>query len=274
MNTPEIEEIEIELLLDGIVRRYGYDFRNYLRPSLTRRIRRAVELEGAGTVSGLQERVLREPACMARLVSTLSVRATTMFRDPLMHHCLRAKVIPILRTYPFIRIWHAGCSTGEEVYSLAITLHEEGLYERCRIYATDIAGALIDRAAAGVFPLHTMRENTRNYQRAGGKREFSAYYTTGSDRVIFRRFLSKQMVFSTHNLVSDGRFNEFNLILCRNVMIYFDAQLRRRVHRLLYDSLSRFGFLNLGSREVLESPDLQERYIPFAPEYQLYRKVS
>lgn len=268
----ELEQIEIDLLLTGIVRRYGYDFRNYARPSLRRRVLRAVEREELPSVSALQAKVLRDPECMARFVENLSVHVTSMFRDPGFHRCLRQRVIPILRAQPFIRIWHAGCSSGEEVYSLAIMLHEEGIYERCRLYATDISDVLLEQASSGVFPLETMRENTQNYQRAGGLCDFSSYYTAGQKRAIFRKFLRERIVVSNHNLVSDAPFNEFDLVLCRNVMIYFDVTLRRRVHRLLYDSLTRFGILGLGNRETLEDSALQAVYAPFAPEYRLYRK--
>lgn len=268
----ELERIEIDLLLTGIVRRYGYDFRNYAWPSLRRRVLLAVEREDVPSISALQARVLREPECMARFVANLSVHVTSMFRDPGFHRCLRQRVVPILRTYPFIRIWHAGCSSGEEVYSLAIMLHEEGIYDRCRLYATDISDAILDQAARGVFPLCSMRENTQNYQRAGGIREFSSYYTADQKRAIFRKFLRQNIVVSNHNLVSDAPFNEFNLVLCRNVMIYFDAELRQRVHRLLYDSLTRFGILGLGNRESLEAPDLEGSYAAFAPEHRLFRK--
>lgn len=268
----ELEQLEIDLLLTGIARRYGYDFRNYARASLRRRILRAVEEEGLVTISALQDRVLRDPECMARFVAVLSVHVTAMFRDPAFHRCLREQVVPILRTYPFIRIWHAGCSTGEEVYSLAIILHEAGIYERCRLYATDISDSLLERAAQGIFPLNTMRENTQNYQRAGGRQDFSSYYTADEKRAIFRKSLRENMVYSNHNLVSDAPFNEFHLILCRNVMIYFDTTLRQRVHGLLYDSLARFGFLGLGNKESLEHNGDNDRYTAFSAENRLYRK--
>lgn len=268
----ELENLEIDLLLTGIVRRYGYDFRNYARASLRRRVIRAMEVEGVESISRLQEQVLRDPQSMARFVATLSVHVTAMFRDPRFYASIRTDVVPLLRTYPFVRIWHAGCSTGEEVYSLAILLHEEGIYERCRIYATDIADGLLETAAAGIFPLETMQANTRNYQAAGGDREFSSYYTAGAKRAIFRKFLRENMIFSNHNLVSDAVFNEFHLILCRNVMIYFDATLRERVHRLLYNSLSRFGVLGLGSKESLLGTPFAERYKDISAAHRIYRK--
>ncbi|MCX4247084.1 CheR family methyltransferase [Paraliomyxa miuraensis] len=268
----ELEPLELELFLNGVFRRYGYDFRNYARRSLSRRVRRAVVREDLTSISALLARVLRDPACMARLVEDLAVHVTAMFRDPEFHRGVRERVIPMLRTRPFIRVWHAGCSTGEEVYSLAIVLHEEGLYERSRLYATDICEGALERASRGMFPLHTMRENTRNYLRAGGRCDFSSYYTAGEQQTVFRRFLRENMVFSQHNLVSDPPFNEFDLILCRNVLIYFDAGLRSRVHRLLYDSLTETGILGLGTGEALEA-ELEGRYSQLATEHRLFVKV-
>lgn len=274
MTGDEIEAIEIDLLLEGLRRCHGYDFRDYSRASLARRVRRVVALEKLATVSDLQRRVLHEPATVARIVAAMSVHATSMFRDPEVHRALRAQIVPILRTYPLIRVWHAGCATGEEVYSLAILLHEEGLLDRSRLYATDISSELLERAASGTFPLESMRENTRNYQLAGGKREFSAYYTTKNERARFRPELADRMVFASHNLVTDSGFNEFNLIMCRNVLLYFGAPLRARVHGTLYDSLTRFGFLCLGVRESLQPTPLAERYRELSPGLRVFRKVG
>lgn len=268
----ELERLEIELLLLGILRRYGHDFRNYAYPSLRRRVLRSIGLEGAETISALQERVLRDPECMSRFLGALSVSTTSMFRDPDFYLCLRREVVPILRTYPFVRIWHAGCASGEEAYSLAIILYEEGLYDRCRIYATDISDGLLQTATRGIFPLAAMRDNTAKYLQSGGERDFSSYYTASEKHAIFRRFLRRNMVFSNHNLVSDAVFNEFNLILCRNVMIYFDASLRRRVHTLLYQSLGRLGVLGLGSQESLEQTEFQERYSAISRQHKIFRR--
>ena len=270
--TAGIEDIEVALLLDGIARRYGYDFRDYAPACLRRRIRRALAAEALGSVSALQGRILREPECMERFVANLSVPVTAMFRDPELYLVLRREVVPVLRTYPFIRIWHAGCATGEEVYSMAIMLQEEGLYERCRLYATDLSAEALACARRGVFPLRRMRANTLNYLRAGGKREFSAYYTADSERAMFSSSLRRHMVFSQHNLVSDGPFNEFNLVMCRNVLIYFNGELRDRVHRLLHDSLCRLGLLVLGSKETLDGSKIVDRYRAIDPEVRLYRK--
>jgi chemotaxis protein methyltransferase CheR len=268
----DLEELEIQLLLNGILQRYGYDFRNYAFASLRRRIRLIVEKEKVSSVSSLQERILREPACMARFITSLSVPVTAMFRDPSFYRALRAEVLPLLRTYPFVRIWHAGCATGEEVYSLSILLVEEGLYERCRIYATDLSDATLQCATKGIYELSRMRDYTQNYLASGGTRSLAAYYTADHERVVFSPRLRKNIVFSQHNLVSDGPFNEFNLILCRNVMIYFDPVLRVRVHQLLDASLCRLGILGVGRKESLEFSTLAARYGELPSGVRLYRK--
>jgi chemotaxis protein methyltransferase CheR len=269
---PDLESVELELLLTGIVRRYGYDFRNYAPSSLRRRVRRALESEQLPTLSALQDRLLRDSACMERFLATMSVNVTAMFRDPEFYRTLRKDVVPMLRTYPFVRVWHVGCSTGEEVYSVAILLEEEGIYDRCRLYATDISDRVLRRAASGIFPLDRMRDNTQNYLAAGGRHDFSSYYTADDKNALFRESLRRHMIYSQHNLVCDGPFNEFNLILCRNVMIYFDATLRQRVHRLLYDSLSRFGVLGVGARETLELTEFSDRYRAVGLSKHLFRK--
>jgi chemotaxis protein methyltransferase CheR len=268
----DVEDLEIQLLLDGILQRYGYDFRNYAAASLRRRIRLILEKEKLASVSALQARILREPACMGRFITSVSVPVTAMFRDPPFYQALRTEVLPILRTYPFVRIWHAGCATGEEVYSLAILLLEEDLYERCRIYATDLSDTQLQTGARGIYDLARMRDYTQNYQLSGGRRDFSSYYTADHQRVIFSPRLRKNIVFSQHNLVSDGPFNEFNLILCRNVMIYFDPILRARVHQLLDVSLCRLGVLGVGRKESLEFTKLASRYSELASQVRLYRK--
>ncbi|MGH8974709.1 MAG: CheR family methyltransferase, partial [Acidimicrobiia bacterium] len=221
----QLESVEIDLLLEGVFRTYGFDFRHYARGSIRRRIWRRVRAEGSGTISGLQERLLHDPGCMERFVADLSVRTTAMFRDPRFYRALRAKVVPALRTYPFIRVWNAGCSTGQETYSLAILLAEEGLYDRTRIYSTDLNEAALERAAGGRFPIARMQEYTANYIAAGGTGAFSEYYTVDGSEVCLRSRLKRNLVFARHNLVSDRSFNEFNLILCRNVLIYFDREL-------------------------------------------------
>jgi chemotaxis protein methyltransferase CheR len=223
---PELEKIEIELLLEGVYRNYGFDFRSYAYASIRRRLWKRIEAEGLTTISALQARVLHEPQLMEKLLLDLSINVTAMFRDPSFYHAFRQHVVPLLRTYPFIRLWHAGCATGEEVYSMAILLQEEGLYERARIYATDINEVVLQRAKEGIFPLERMQEYTENYIAAGGKRAFSDYYHAKYGGALFDESLTKNVVFSLHNLVTDHSFAEFNVILCRNVLIYFDNTLQ------------------------------------------------
>ena len=269
----ELERIEIELLLEAIERHYGFDFRGYAVGSLRRRLWRSAAEEGVQSISGLQEKVLHEPQAMDRLLSGLSVNVTTMFRDPTFYVALREQVVPLLRTYPFTRIWVAGCSTGEEVFSLAILLAEEGLYDRTRIYATDINEVVLERAKLGVFPLDKMQEYTQNYIHAGGDRSFSEYYVAKYEGALFSRALLDNVVFAQHNLVSDRAFNEFNMILCRNVMIYFDRALQNRVHDLFYDSLAMFGVLGLGHKESLRFTPRDDCFEELDGRERLYRKV-
>jgi chemotaxis protein methyltransferase CheR len=270
----DVEEIELSLLLEAVFRRYGFDFREYAPASLRRRVWRRAHAEGLSTISALQDRLLHDPACMERLLLDLSINVTAMYRDPGFYVAFRRRVVPLLRTYPFTRIWLAGCSTGEEVYSLAILLEEEGLYERTRIYATDINEAVLERARAAVFPLDKMREYTQNYIKAGGTRAFSEYYVAKYEGAQFQRSLVENVVFAQHNLVSDRSFNEFNVIICRNVMIYFDRKLQDHVHRLFYDSLVTFGVLGLGHKESIRQSPYEDRYEELEPTEKLYRKVA
>ncbi|MDQ3081604.1 MAG: protein-glutamate O-methyltransferase CheR [Gemmatimonadota bacterium] len=271
---PELEQIEIELLLEGIYRNYGFDFRSYAYASIRRRLWKRIEAEGLPTVSALQARVLHEPQLMEKLLLDLSINVTAMFRDPGFYRAFRENVIPLLRTYPFIRLWHAGCATGEEVYSMAILLKEEGLYDRCRIYATDINEVVLQKAKAGIFPLDRMQEYTENYITAGGTRAFSDYYLAKYGGAIFDDSLTRNVVFSLHNLVTDRSFSEFNVILCRNVLIYFDKSLQARVHGLFYDSLAMFGILVLGSKESLRFSSYEERYEQINGQEKIYRKAK
>ena len=272
--TQELEDLELELLLEAVFRRYGFDFRQYAPASLRRRVRRRMLAEGVRTFAGLLEKLLHDPACMERLLLDLSINVTAMFRDPTFYVAFREKVVPQLRTYPFTRIWVAGCSTGEEVYSLAILLQEEGVYERTRIYATDINESVLERAREGVFPLEKMQEYTQNYLRAGGTEAFSEYYVAAYDGAQFQRSLVDNVVFAQHNLVSDRSFNEFNVIVCRNVMIYFDKTLQNRVHGLFYESLAHLGVLALGHKESIHFSPYEERYEELDPAEKVYRKVG
>jgi chemotaxis protein methyltransferase CheR len=258
-------DLEVDLLLTGIAEHYGYDFRHYARASLIRRIRKALQDARVSTVSALQHKLLHDSEAAMRFVASISVHTTSMFRDPEVYRSLRSDVIPLLRTYPFVRIWHAGCSSGEEVFSLAILLEEHGLYDRCRIYATDISDVMLERARQGIFPLRAMQDYTRAYQAAGGTRDFSSYYVADHQHAVMRKQLRTQLVFSQHNLVCDSAFNEFQLIICRNVLLYFDQTLRERAHDLFDASLSSFGVLVLGKKEAL-------RFTPHAPRYRELRE--
>ena len=269
----DLEELEIELLLEAIYRRYAFDFRDYAPASLRRRLWRRAQAEGLFTLTALHERVLHEPACMERLLLDLSVTTTSLFRDPPVWRALREQVVPVLRTHPFLRIWTAGCSTGEETYSMAVLLEEEGLLSRSRIYATDVSESVLARARAGTFALARMDEAAENHRRSGAKRPLSASYTAGYDAVRMRRGLTENVVWGRHNLVSDSSFNEFHLVLCRNVLIYFGRPLQDRVHELIHASLGPFGFLGLGSRESLRFTAREADYEAVDASQHLYRKV-
>ena len=270
----DLEKIELDCLLEAVFKRYGFDFREYAPASLRRRVNRRLELERLPTISALQERLLRDPDVMERLLLDLSINVTAMFRDPSFYGALREQVVPLLKTYPFTRIWVAGCSTGEEVYSLAILLAEEGLYERTRIYATDINEGVLERARLGVFPLARMQDYTRNYIAAGGKRAFADYYTSAYDGAAFDRSLLRNVVFAQHNLASDQSFNEFHMIVCRNVMIYFERSLQERVFELFDASLMRLGILALGHKESLRMSDSAAKYEELDAGERIYRKVK
>ena len=268
------EDVEIDLLLEGLYRVHGFDFRQYSRASIKRRILELMRAEKLDTVSAFQDRVLHERASLDRFLLGLAVHATAMFRDPSFYLTFRKRVVPLLRTYPTVQVWVAGCSTGEEVYSLAILLEEERLYSKCRIYATDMSQTVLRKAREGIFPLAAMREYTANYHQAGGVHEFSDYYTARYDNVIFSAALKQNIVFSEHNLATDGSFNEFQVILCRNVMIYFNKDLQARVHNLLYDSLSMFGVFGLGNKESLKFTPRETFYEHLNDTDKLYRKVA
>ena len=273
-NDGKVEDIEIGLLLEGIYLRYGYDFRDYAPASLRRRIRKSMQDEKIGTVSGFQERILHDPSCMKRLLLTISIDVTSMFRDPGFYLAIRKKVVPHLRNHSLLRIWHAGCSTGEEVYSMAILLLEEGLYDKTRIYATDLNGVILEKAKNGIFPLTSMKEYTDNYLKAGGTGSFSEYYTARYENALFKSGLKRNIVWAEHNLVTDGSFNEFNIIFCRNVMIYFNKSLQDRVHKLLYESMVISGFLGLGSKESIRFTPFEGCYEEVNSREKLYRKTK
>ena len=268
----ELDDIETGLLLEAIHRRYGYDFRGYARPSLERRLRRRARGERVATLSQLQSRLLRDPHVMARLLDDLTISTSSMFRDPAFFAALREAVLPRLRTYPYLRIWNAGCASGEEPWSLAILLHEEGLLGRAHIYATDLSEESLERARAGDFPLAKMKDYTASYIKSGGEREFSSYYRVDGDRARFDPGLGARFVFARHNLATDGPFNEFDLIVCRNVLIYFGKELQMRALDLFDDSLHGLGMLGLGSQESLEGTRQATRFGTLVEGERLYRK--
>jgi chemotaxis protein methyltransferase CheR len=270
----DLERIEIELLLEGIYRHYGFDFRNYAFSSIRRRVWHRVKGEKVESISALTNRVLHDSLAMERLYLDFSINVTEMFRDSSFFSTLRDKVLPRFRDLPNIRIWHAGCSTGEEVYSMAILLYEKGLYEKTRIYATDMNNYVIQQAKTGKFPLKKMKSYTCNYVHSGGVNDFSEYYTVYDDHATFNSELSKNIIFAQHNLVTDGSFNEFHLIVCRNVLIYFDQELQTRVHELFLNSLcSSVGILALGSREGLSFPNQEQYYATLDEESKIFRRI-
>ena len=270
----EIEKIEIDLFLEAIYRYYGYDFRNYARSFVQRRVLQRARNENLTSISALQEKILRNPEVMKKLFSDLSINVTEMFRDPSFFQSFRKNIIPLVRDYPDIRIWHVGCSTGEEVYSMAILLHEEGLYDKAKIYATDINTKSLEQAKKGTFSLANMQLYTKNYMEAGGGRAFSEYYKVVGEKVVFHPFLQKNVVFAEHNLVTDSSFNEFDIILCRNVLIYFNKSLQNDVHQLFYESLSVSGFLGLGNREGIRFTSYGNCYEEVDSTEKLYRKYK
>jgi len=273
-DSESVETLELDLLLEAVFRMYGFDFRDYARTSMRRRIWNIMRQEEVRTISALQEKVLHDRSCWERFLNGISVNVSAMFRDPGFFLAFRQHAVPVLRTYPFIRIWQAGCSLGEEAYSLAILLEEEGLYDRSLIYATDINEGTLRQARDGIYPAELMQKYTQNYLHAGGQRSFSEYYTARYDFAILRPALQRNIVFSQHNLVSDAPFNEFNVILCRNVMIYFNRGLQERTHRLLLQSLGMFGILGLGSRESLRFMPQEHFYEPLVPNEKLYRRIA
>jgi len=266
-------EIEITLLLEAIFQKYGYDFRQYSRAHVTRRIGNRMILSGLKTITEIQAKALHDPAFASQLLQDLSITVTEMFRDPEFYKALREKVIPLLKTYSFIKLWHAGCSTGEEAYSMAIILKEEGIYERCTIYATDFNQQALDRAKEGIFSNELIKEYTLNYQKSGGKESFSNYYTSNYDMVIMDQSLKKNIVWANHNLVTDSVFAEMHLILCRNVLIYFNKDLQNKVQKLFFESLTNGGILCLGSKESLRFSDYADGYKELDKKQRIFKKI-
>jgi len=268
----EIEEIEIDLLLEAVLRRYGYDFRGYARTSVRRRIRQFLHESGMSTISNLIPRLLREESFFEAFLTSLSITVTEMFRDPEVYRNIREKLVPYLKTYPFIKVWHAGCSTGEEAYSIAILLKEEGIYEKATIFATDFNDLALEKAKEGIYTLDKAQEYISNYHKSGGIRPFSDYCHAMYGSIVMDKGLKKRITFANHNLVCDGVFGEMNLILCRNVLIYFAKSLQQRVLGLFDESLAHGGFLCLGNKETLQFSDLYGRYRVIDQGCRIYQK--
>lgn len=268
----DIERLEIELLFKALHSRYGYDFRNYAPDSARRRVLYRLQLEGLESIGALQHRVLHDEALADSLLRDLSINVTGMFRDPGFYRTLREEAAPWLARQEHIKIWHAGCASGEEVYSMAILLTEEGLYDRSQLYATDFNNAVLEKAKSGIFPLHQMRSYVQNYQSARGREDFSDYYHAHYDGVIMDAALKKNILFSHHNLTTDSSFGEMQMVVCRNVLIYFAPSLQERVFHLLYDSLCEDGLLCLGSRETLLLSSLKHHFETLSSEQRIYKK--
>jgi chemotaxis protein methyltransferase CheR len=268
----EIADIELELLIEAILRKYQYDFRHYSRSSLKRRAAQAMAQLGCKNISQLQERVLHERGALPIVLDYLTVPTTELFRDPEYYGALRTEVIPHLHTYPSLKVWVAGCSTGEEVYSTAILLEESGLLGRAIIYATDINPRSLEKAKRGIYSLDSLKQASVNYQRSGGKRSLSDYYRAAYEAVQLDRRLVRNAVFSDHSLATDAVFTEVQLVSCRNVLIYFDRPLQDRAIGLFYDSLVRRGFLGLGSKESLHFSSHQADFKSIADEARIYQK--
>lgn len=268
----DTEDIEIGLLVDGIYQRYGYDFRNYSRAHMKRRILHRMGKENIETVSMLQNRVLHDGDYFRNLLPEFSINVTEMFRDPEFFSVLRKEVIPYLASYPRLKIWHAGCSSGEEVYSMAILLKEEGLYDRTTIYATDFNDRILKKASEGIYPIESVKDYTRNYISAGGREAFSDYYMARYDSVIMDQSLKQNISFLNHNLVTDHVFAEMDLIMCRNVLIYFDRSLQNRVLKLFDESLSNSGILCLGTKETIDYSDVAGKFGKLDERLKVYRK--
>jgi chemotaxis protein methyltransferase CheR len=267
-----LEELEIDLLLEAVLRYYGYDFRDYEASAVRRRIRECMLAGRISTISRFQEKVLHQPALLERFLQAFSSTDLAMFSDPYFYFAFTNRVVPHLKTYPFARIWHVGCSTGEEVYSLAILLQEENIYHRTRIYATDLSGDSVRQARLGSFKAASIDEFESNYRQAGGRRSLSGYFRKKGDRLLIERSLTKNIVFSEHNLATDSSFNEFQVIVCRGVLGNFNHKLRQRVDRLIYDSLSRFGVLALDANESLKDLPFEDHYSLLDSRAGLYQK--
>ncbi|MCP4697291.1 MAG: protein-glutamate O-methyltransferase CheR [Gammaproteobacteria bacterium] len=272
MDDIETQNIELQLLLQAIYLKYGYDFRNYAKASVKRRILHRLKKDGYKSISTMQHKLLYDVSFFDTLLLDLSINVTEMFRDPSFYRGLRKAVVPMLKSFPFLKIWHAGCSTGEEVYSMAVLLKEEGLYERTQIYATDMNEVVLKQAKDGIFAINRLKQYTANYQKAGGQESFSDYYTAHYEHVMMNKSLKENILFSDHNLATDGVFGEMNLIVCRNVLIYFNRDLQHRVMGLFADSLCSGGILCLGSKESIRFSEYSEQFEDVSREEKIYIK--
>ena len=272
MNPDEVEKIELELFLEAIYQGYGYDFRHYARASVRRRARHILASSGRQHLSELIPLLLYDEVFALQVIYVFSITVTEMFRDPDFYQALRQVVTPYLQTYPFIKIWVAGCATGEEVYSLAILLKEEGLYDRATIYATDFNETVLKKAAEGIYPLKEVQQYTGNYQKSGGLRSFSEYYHAEYSSAIMDAGLKTNITFAHHNLVTDSVFSEVQVVFCRNVLIYFDRTLQNWVLNTLANSLSRGGFLCLGTKETLEFSSVYDQFKTVNLKDRIYQK--
>ena len=268
----EPQEIELQLLLEAIYRRYGYDFRSYSVASVRRRVQQHLIVARYDNICALMHDILHNGEAFSALLSNLTINVTEMFRDPDFYQAFREKVVPVLRTHPFLKVWHAGCATGEEIYSMAILLKEEGLYDRCQIYATDIDKDVLEKARRGIFPASELRRFTENYERSGGKKKLSDYYTEKYDNIIMDPALKKNVIFADHDLATDQVFGEMQVVLCRNVLIYFNKELQKHVFRLFKDSLDIAGYLCLGSKESLRFSGCADAFDIIEEKQRIYKK--
>ncbi len=272
MPNAESQKIELELLLQAIYLKYGYDFRDYAKTSIKRRVLRVLSRSGLKTISDMQHKLLYDKPYFETVLLNLSIHVTEMFRDPSFYKALRKKVIPEFKDRPFIKVWHAGCATGEEVYSMAILLKEEGIYEKARIYGTDFNEKVIKQAKEGIYPIEMLKKYTHNYQQAGGHESFADYYTAQYEYVVLKKSLKKNITLADHNLVTDSTFGEMDLIVCRNVLIYFNRKLQNRVFHLFRDSLCEGGILCLGSKESIRFSECSDDFEDVVRKEKIYRK--
>ncbi|MBU1039963.1 MAG: protein-glutamate O-methyltransferase CheR [Proteobacteria bacterium] len=274
MDQADVEQLETTLFLEALYRRHGYDFRNYAQASIGRRVRRLMDKTGAASVSHMIPLLLHGDGLLPLVVETLSVNVSEMFRDPEFFALLRNEVIPYLKTFPFIKVWHAGCASGEEVYSLAMVFKEEGFYDRTTIFATDLNPLVVEQAKAGVYSLDSVRSYTANYQQAGGQAAFSDYYMARYGWAVMDASLRENVTFAPHNLATDGVFGEMHLILCRNVLIYFDRSLQNRVLRLFDESLVHGGIMALGSKESLKGSEVAAHFQAVNAKWRIHKKIA